>query len=79
MDLQIFQAQMIKKRFESYNWNYIKINGHKFDEIEGLLLMQKKLKPSIIACKTTMGFGSPNKSGKASSHGSPLGEDEVKL
>ncbi len=70
----------IKKRFESYNWNYIKIDGHNFNDINNAIIEAKKsLIPTIIACKTTIGFGSPNKSGKASSHGSPLGDEEIEL
>ena len=69
-----------KKRFESYNWDYIEINGHKEKEIiKALKKVQKAKKPTVISCKTKIGFGSPNKSGKSSAHGSPLGEDEIKL
>ena len=69
-----------EKRFKSYGWDYIKINGHNYKEIfKALKKAQKSKRPIAISCKTTIGFGSPNKSGKASAHGSPLGEDEIKL
>ena len=69
-----------KKRFEGYGWDYISINGHNEKEIfKALKKVQKAKKPTVISCKTKIGYGSPNKSGKASSHGSPLGIDEIKL
>ena len=69
-----------KKRFESYGWNYIGINGHNEKQIfKTLKKVQKAKKPTVISCKTTIGYGSPNKSGTASAHGSPLGKEEINL
>ena len=69
-----------KKRFESYGWSFQEINGHNEKQIsKAIKKASKSKKPTIISCKTIIGFGSPNKSGKASSHGSPLGDDEISL
>jgi transketolase len=69
-----------KKRFESYGWDYIDVNGHNPKEIfKALKKAQNAKRPTVISCRTKIGYGSPNKSGKASSHGSPLGSDEISL
>ena len=69
-----------KKRFESYGWSFQEINGHNEKQISKAI--KKSLsskKPNLISCKTIIGYGSPNKAGKASSHGAPLGDEEISL
>ena len=70
------------KRFEAYGWHVVpNVDGHKPEEIQAAIELAKQNddKPSLIICKTIIGFGSPNKQGKEESHGSPLGEEEVAL
>ena len=67
-------------RFKAYQWNTISINGHDQNQIsKAISKAQKSNKPTLIACKTKIGFGSPNKQGKSSAHGAPLGLDEIEL
>jgi len=69
-----------KKRFNSYGWDYLEVDGHNEKQIfNALKKAQNAKRPTTISCKTTIGYGSPNKSGTASAHGSPLGKDEIKL
>ena len=70
------------KRFEAYGWQVIKnVDGHDPDEIQQAIATAKAEaeRPTLICCRTHIGFGSPNKQGKESSHGAPLGKDEVAL
>ncbi len=66
-------------RFSSYGWHVQSINGYDFNEINNAIISAKTdSRPSLISCKTLIGYGAPNKQGKASSHGAPLGEEEIK-
>ncbi|VFP81985.1 transketolase [Candidatus Erwinia haradaeae] len=70
------------QRFESYNWHVIRdIDGHDFDSITKAIEESIKIEnqPSLLICKTVIGFGSPNKSGSNQAHGGPLGDEEVLL
>jgi len=66
-------------RFESYGWHVISVDGHNPEAIAAAIVEAKSItdKPSMICCKTIIGFGSPNKSGSHDCHGAPLGEDEI--
>ena len=66
-------------RFRAYGWDVQTVNGHDFAEIEtAIATAQKSAKPSLICCKTHIGYGAPTKQDKASSHGAPLGIDEIR-
>ena len=67
------------KRFDSYGWQTICVDGHNVEEVSDAISKAKEEpnKPTMIFCKTTIGFGSPNKSGTADVHGAPLGDEEI--
>ncbi|MDI3358230.1 transketolase [Pseudomonas sp. UYIF39] len=69
------------KRFEAYNWQVIRnVDGHDPEEIKIAIETARKSElPTLICCKTTIGFGSPNKQGKEDCHGAPLGDAEIAL
>ncbi|EMR12430.1 transketolase [Methylophaga lonarensis MPL] len=69
------------KRFESYGWHVQSVDGHDADAINAAITAAKAVtdKPSLICCKTIIGFGSPNKSASHDCHGAPLGEEEIAL
>ena len=69
------------KRFEAYQWHVISVDGHDADAINAAITEAKSVtdKPSLICCKTIIGFGSPNKSGSHDCHGAALGDEEVAL
>ncbi len=70
-----------KKRFESYNWQVLNVDGHDSQAIVAATQAAKAetTKPTLIICKTVIGLGSPNKQGKEDCHGAPLGADEIAL
>ncbi|NKB36369.1 MAG: transketolase [Gammaproteobacteria bacterium] len=75
-------SEDVPARFEAYGWHVIRnVDGHDAEQVKDALekARAESEKPSLICCKTTIGWGSPNKQGKESSHGAPLGEDEVAL
>jgi transketolase len=67
------------KRFESYGWQVLSVDGHNAEEIKAAIISAKAetTKPTIICCKTIIGFGSPAKQGTHDCHGAPLGHDEI--
>ena len=70
------------KRFEAYHWHVVhEIDGHDPEAVKKAILEAQSVtdKPSLIICRTVIGFGSPNKAGKEEAHGAALGEEEVAL
>ena len=66
------------KRFEASNWHTIAVDGHDMGAVDAAIIAAKNdNRPTLIACKTTIGYGSPNKGGTAATHGAPLGQDEI--
>jgi len=67
------------RRFESYGWQTFQVDGHDPEAVESAIAAARvdSSRPALIACRTVIGFGSPNKQGTASTHGSPLGESEI--
>jgi len=73
-------AEDVAKRFDAYGWHVINdIDGHDPEAISNAISIAQAetSKPSILACKTVIGFGSPNKGGTADTHGAPLGDEEI--
>jgi len=67
-------------RFEAYGWRVIRdVDGHDADSIKAAIeaALERDDRPTLVCCRTTIGYGSPAKAGKESSHGAPLGKDEV--
>jgi transketolase len=67
------------KRFEAYGWQVLEADGHDPEQIRGAIdaARGEKNKPTLISCKTIIGYGSPNKEGTAATHGAPLGDEEI--
>ncbi len=81
-DVENWFTDDTSKRFEAYGWQVIRnVDGHDAEEINTAIATAKEdiSRPSIICCRTTIGYGSPNKQGKSSSHGAPLGKSEIQL
>ncbi|MGI2327132.1 transketolase [Planococcus sp. YIM B11945] len=81
-ELSMSFSENIQKRFESYGWNYLRVeDGNDLEDLSTKIAQSKQStdKPTLVEVKTVIGYGAPNKSGKADVHGAPLGEDEMKL
>ncbi|WP_457654644.1 transketolase [Rhodocaloribacter sp.] len=70
----------VPKRFEAYGWHTMRVDGHDPEAVDAALEAAKAVtdRPTLLACRTVIGFGSPNKAGSASVHGAPLGPDELR-
>lgn len=77
---QLSFSENVLKRFTAYGWSAYRIDGHDYDAIRAAITLAKASdKPTIIACRTLIGYGSPNKAGTEEVHGAPLGHEEALL
>lgn len=75
-DLSVSDDQLM--RFEAYGWHVSQVDGHDAEAVSAAIEAAKADdRPSLVACRTKIGFGAPTKEGKSSSHGAPLGTDEI--
>lgn len=74
-------SEDVPARFAAYGWHVARVDGHDFDAVEAAIAAAKAEsgKPSLVACRTHIGFGSPNRQDTAKAHGEPLGADEIRL
>lgn len=81
-DLNLSFSENVEERYKAYGWQVIRVeDGNDIKEVHKAIAKAKvdETRPTLIEVKTTIGYGSPNKSGKSASHGSPLGSAEMKL
>jgi len=80
-DTQLAFREDVGKRFEAYGWDVQHIDGMDMDQVRQALENARRIldRPSMIVCRTEIGYGSPHKAGTAEAHGSPLGDAEIKL
>ena len=74
-------SEDVLKRFEAYGWHTQRVDGHDHGAVDAALqaAQTEEARPSIIACRTVIGYGSPNRAGTSKAHGEPLGEEELRL
>jgi transketolase len=80
-DTDLAFSEDVEKRFDSYGWHTLRVeDGNDLDALDAAIrAAQEDPRPSLISVRTVIGYGSPNKAGSEEAHGSPLGEDEVRL
>ncbi len=76
--VDLSSSENVMERYRATGWHVVSCDGHDFDDIrKAMTEAVTDPRPSLIACRTIIGFGSPNKQGSSKVHGSPLGDDEV--
>ena len=78
-EVQEWFADDTAKRFDAYGWQVLSVDGHDSEAISDAIKqgISESARPTLIICKTIIGFGSPNKQGTAATHGAPLGDEEI--